>query len=102
MAASSRPGTISDSWKASTSTTPVGSRQMKTWKPGRSAGSSYVASISADDSEGGQVSDTHVDRFVACDPVIFLANVGENTNSTNRAKKKKGANASTGELAWER
>lgn len=48
MAASSMPGTTSNSWKASTSTTPVGSRQMRTWKPGWSAGSSYVAHISAD------------------------------------------------------
>ena len=46
MAASSRPGTMSDSWKASTSTTSVGSRQMRIWKPGRSDGSSYVARIS--------------------------------------------------------
>jgi hypothetical protein len=88
-AASSRPGTMSNSWKASISTTPVGSRQMKTWKPGRSAGSSYAAYISADASEGKQGSDTHVDSLVACDPVIFLASVVEDTNPTNYARRKR-------------
>ena len=89
MAASSMPGTTSNSWKASTSTTPVGSRQIKTWKPGWSAGSSYVAHISVHASDGGLVSDTHVYRFVACDPVIFPASVIEYTNPTDGAKRKR-------------
>ena len=96
MAASSRPGTMSDSWKASTSTTSVGSRQMRIWKPGRSEGSSYVAHISIDASEGGgRVRYTYVDRLVACDPVIFLASVVEDTDPIDRGKRKE-ADASEG------
>lgn len=44
--------------------------------------------------------DTHIDRLVACNPVIFLPSVGEDTDPTDRGKRKE-ADASASEAAGE-
>ena len=61
MAASCWPETMSDSWKASTTTASAGFHQRIIWKPGRSEGSSYVALISVDATETRRVTQVGVE-----------------------------------------
>ena len=45
---------------------------------------------------GGRARDTYIDCLVACDPIIYLSSVGEDTVPTDRGQRK-GADASAGE-----
>lgn len=60
-----------------------------------------MARILADASDGGLVSDTHVDCFIACNPVIFPASVMVDTNPTDGAKMKR-SQCISGERARDR